>query len=55
MTSLFTNIPIKETIDIAVELVYQNGNAFRNMAKRDFRRMLEICTEDNHFLFDGEP
>ena len=54
VTSLFTNIPIKETVDIAVELVFQNGNTFRDMARKDFRRMLEICTEDNHFLFNGE-
>ena len=54
VTSLYTNIPIKETIDIAVDVVYQNGNSFRNMNKKDFRRLLEICTEDNHFLFNGE-
>ena len=34
VTSLFTNIPIKETIDIAVDLVHQNGSSFRNMSKK---------------------
>ena len=54
VTSLFTNVPVKETIDIAVQLMYNNGNSFRNMAQNDFRKLLELCTHDNHFLFNNE-
>ena len=54
VTSLFTNIPIKETLETAVELLYQNANSFRSMTKKDFGRILEICTEDNHFPFNSE-
>ncbi|MEL6606497.1 MAG: hypothetical protein AAFP20_25220, partial [Cyanobacteria bacterium J06614_10] len=43
-----------ETIDIAVNLVYEFGDGFCNMTKNNYKRMLELCTLDNHFLFNDE-
>ena len=54
VTSLFTNVPIEETIDIATSATYEGENAFRNMTKTTFRKMLKICTEDNHFILNNE-
>ena len=54
VTSLFTNVPVKETIDIATECMYGNGGSFRNMSKKNFGRLLELCTLDNHFLFNNQ-
>ena len=31
VTSLFTNVPIEETIDIATNAIYEGGKSFRNM------------------------
>ena len=53
VTSLFTNVPIKETIEIETNWVYENNNNYKGMTKKDFKQCLEICTMDNHFLFNG--
>ena len=54
VTSLFTNVPVKETLEIATECMYSNGGSFRNMSKGNFKRLLELCTLDNHFLFNNQ-
>ena len=53
VTSLFTNVPIEETIDIATNAIYEGGKSFRNMTRTAFRKMLKICTEDSHFIFNN--
>ena len=52
--SLFTNIPLKETIDIIVNLVYENDNAIRNMNKDQFKKLLELITQDNYIVFNNK-
>ena len=54
ITSLFTNIPLKETIDIAVNEMYKDGNSFRNMPQRKFKSLLEATCMDTYFLFNDE-
>ena len=54
ITSLFTNVPIKETIDIATRWIYDQGGSYKNMSRNEFKRCLELCTLDNHFLFNGK-
>ena len=52
--SLFTNIPVKETINIIVNTIYDNDNDVRNMSRNDFKRLLELITEDNYIIFDNK-
>ena len=54
VTSLFTNIPLNETIDIAVNEMYKDGNSFRNMPQRKFKSLLEATCMDTYFLFNDE-
>ena len=54
ITSLYTNVPIDETIDIAVSKVYDNDNQIRNISRSTFRKLLQLCISDNHFIFDKE-
>ena len=40
--SLFTNVPVKETLDIAINSLCDNVEHVRNMKKSDFRILLEL-------------
>ena len=52
ITSLFTNVPVKETLDIAVNLLFQNNEYVRNITKSVFKKLLELCISDHHFIFN---
>ena len=50
--SLFTNIPVKETIDICMNSLFRNCDAVAGIAKNCFRSMLEISVLNSYFIFD---
>ena len=50
VSSLFTKIPVKETIEICVEA--WNGN--NGLTKRALKGLLEFCTQNVRFLFNDE-
>ena len=52
VTSLFTNIPLHETIDIAVDLLFDNHNI--KMTKVQMRKLFMFATAQTHFLYNGE-
>ena len=53
--SLFTNIPVKETCDIILDKLFPNFDSkFENFDKTSFKKVLDICTKDNIFLFNGK-
>jgi Reverse transcriptase (RNA-dependent DNA polymerase) len=49
--SLFTNIPLHETIDIAVNLILENNPRF-TITKVQLRKLFLFATAQTHFLFD---
>ena len=49
--SLFTNIPVKETVDICIDSLFRNCNTVAGIAKSCFRSMLEISVLNSHFIF----
>ena len=51
--SLFTNIPLDETIDIVTKKVFQNKRKVDGISRKDFKRLLEISTKGTVFFFDG--
>ena len=51
--SLFTNIPIKETIDIILE-ANANDQLRSKIDNDSLKKVLNTCTEDCVFLFNGE-
>ena len=51
--SLFTNIPLDETIDIVTKKVFQKKRKVNGISRRDFKRLLEISTKGTVFFFDG--
>ena len=61
VTSLFTNIPVQETIEIILNRLFQDNDfIFDNyecqsaLNKCQLKELLQLASLDNHFLFDGE-
>ena len=52
--SLFTSIPLKETISICVDTPFENNTKVNNLTKESFRSLLELATLDSFFTFDGK-
>jgi hypothetical protein len=51
--SLFTNIPIHETINIILNKLFPtNDHLFHNFNKLQFKTLLELAVCDSHFLFN---
>ena len=52
--SLFTNILLQETIDLCVELLFNNKPNIDGFTITDFHELLTVTTSESLFLFDGE-
>ena len=52
--SLFTNIPLEETIDIYVDELFENYLRVNNLTKESFRSLLDSATLDSFFICDGK-
>ena len=50
--SLFTSIPLNETIDIAVNLIFDNNPNIKT-TKKELKTLFEFATSGTHILFDG--
>ena len=44
--SLFTNIPLEETINIRVNKLFENNTKVNNLTKESFRSLLELASLD---------
>ena len=51
--SLFTNIPLQETIKIRCDSLYKNQELLCNISKNQFEKLLRAALSNNYFLFDG--
>ena len=52
--SLFTNIPLKETIDLGVDILFHDRTNIDGITKDYFHDLLTICMSESLVLFDGE-
>ena len=50
--SLFTNIPLSETIDLALEIIFRHNPEFP-INKANLRELFTFVTSQTHFLFNG--
>ena len=50
--SLFTSIPLQETIQIAVELIFQNNPQLK-VTKRELKQLFNFVTSGTHFILNG--
>ena len=53
VTSLFTNIPLAETIDLAVEVVMSNNPNIK-ITKEQLTKLFYFATSKSQFLFNNE-
>ena len=49
VTSLFTSTPLQETIDIAINLIF-NHNPNLNISKKELKKLFLFATSQNHFI-----
>ena len=52
VAKLFTNIPLTEAIDIAINLIFENSPDIK-FTKRELRNHFRIATSETHFIFNG--
>ena len=50
--SLFTNIPLKETIKICANLLYKNLDVIEGINKSEFKNLLSLATQESYFMFN---
>ena len=53
VTSVFTNIPLQETTDIAINLIF-NPNPNLNITKKEFKKLFLSATSQTHFIFNSK-
>ena len=53
INSLFTNVPLEETIDIIINKAFNNATLFHDFSLTDFRKLLDYSVKDTHFLFNS--
>ena len=53
MTSLFTNIPLQETIDIVINLIF-NDNPNLNITRKELKKLFLSATSQTHFIFKSK-
>ena len=51
--SLFTNIPLDETIKICCDSLYTNQELLSSINKNQFKKLLRAALRSNDFWFDG--
>ena len=52
VTSLFTNIPLDQTIDIISNCVFANAVYFHGLTRCEFGKLLCFAVKNCHFLFN---
>ena len=53
VTSFFTNIPLQEIIDIAINLIF-NHNPNLNITKKELKKLFLFATLPIHFIFNSK-
>ena len=51
--SLFTNIPLEETIEICTNELFKESQTVEGLSATEFKKLLSLATKDSHFIFDG--
>jgi predicted GIY-YIG superfamily endonuclease len=54
IVSLYTNIPVNETIDICLSKLFYETDLVSNLTKMQMKKLLVFCLKQNHFSFEGQ-
>ena len=52
INSLFTNVPLDETIEISVKKLFGRKKKYKGFSKEQFKKLLSLAVKDSFFLFD---
>ena len=52
--SLFTNIPLRETINICIQSLFRNCTEVYGFNRPNFTKLLELASLNSFFMFDGK-
>ena len=52
ISSLYTNVPVLETINIICDSVFNNDSIFHSLTKEDFCKLLHLAVDDTYFIFN---
>ena len=52
--SLFTNLPLDETIELCVRKTFKRKRKFKGLTRSEFKKLLEFATKDALILFNGK-
>ena len=53
VTSLFTNIQLQETIDIAIKLIF-NHNPNLSISRKELKKLFPFPTSQTHFIYNSK-
>ena len=54
IVSLYTNIPVQESIDLILDTIYSNGvQYFKGLEQSDFKKLLDLALKDSYFKFNN--
>ena len=51
--SLFTNIPLEETIEICANNLFKNSDIVHGLEKSEFKDLLSLATKESYFIFNN--
>ena len=54
MASLFTNVPLEETIEIILKSIYVNKEKTNDIPKQEMKELLILCTKNVQLTFNNE-
>ena len=54
VASLFTNVPLEETIETILKKIYVNKEMTTDISKPEMEELLILCTKNVHFTFNNE-
>ena len=54
VVSLFTNVPLDETIDIIIKRIYDKKEINTDLPKKEMRELLYLCTKNAHFTLKNK-
>ena len=54
VVSLFTNVPLEETINIIIKRIYDKNEINTNKPKQEMKELLYLCTKNAHFTLNSK-
>ena len=54
VVSLFTNIPLIETVEICLDKLFPNNDKVHNLTRKDLKKLIIFAAQENHFIFKNK-